>query len=130
MDDNKKCKRISFTCSPELFEQIKERSETYFGGKTTKYIVHKLSQDHNSQALNSPSRIRNNPVEFDRIELYKLIKEVNKIGTNINQIAHKTNLGFRRDQALKEALDITQEKLDHTVSTINQLLQLNNPNFK
>src|SRR5680860_1202336 len=101
----------------------KDRADTLFGGNRTKYIVHKLTVTKHGQ-------IRTNDDSVDRIELYKLIKEINKIGTNLNQIARRTNMGYRKDDPLKNALDRNEKKMDEAITMINRILQTNNPNFE
>ena len=118
-----KHKTVSFSASPDLIKTIDNHSKQLFGGNRTKYIVHKLSQKGSSSN-------KNGTPEVDRIELYKLIKEVNKIGNNINQIARRTNLGFRKDEPLKKSLANTQEKLDELITLMNTIIQKNNPNFR
>lgn len=123
ISEDKKHKMVGFAASPDLIQSIKEQSELLFGGNKTKYIVHKLTQK-------SSITVKNEAAILDRSELYTLIKEINKIGTNINQIARRTNLGFRKDEPLKKALSETQNKLDKTISLLNSVLQINNPNFE
>ncbi len=123
VEEKLKHKTVSFSASPDLIKTIDNHSKQLFGGNRTKYIVHKLSQKGSSSN-------KNGTPEVDRIELYKLIKEVNKIGNNINQIARRTNLGFRKDEPLKKSLASTQEKLDELISLMNTIIQKNNPNFR
>jgi len=118
-----KHKTVSFSASPDLIKTIDKHAKQLFGGNRTKYIVHKLSNK-------GSSAIKTGSAKVDKIELYKLIKEVNKIGNNINQIARGTNLGFRKDEPLKKALTNTQEKLDELITLMNNIIQKNNPNFK
>ena len=79
---------------------------------------------------NSGPQFENAYSNIDKAELFKLIKEVNKIGTNVNQIARKTNLGFRKDEPLKIALEETQNKIDEVIVLMNKIIQFRNPNFK
>ena len=114
---------VTFSASPALIAHIKNQSDLFFAGNKTRYIVHKLS-------LSKHGQIRTANQEIDRIELHKLIKEINKIGTNLNQIARRTNLGFRKDEPLKKALADNAEKMDMAIALLNQILQTNNPNFE
>lgn len=123
IEEKLKNKMVGFSASPQLIETIDKHAKQLFGGSRTKYIVHKLSQ--NSSNLNTGSS-----QTVEKIELYKLIKEVNKIGTNINQIARRTNLGFRKDEPLKNALSETENKIDELITLMNTIIQTNNPNFK
>ena len=123
VEEKLKHRTVSFSASPDLIKTIEAHAKQLFGGNRTKYIVHKLSQK------GSYSNTNGTP-EVDRIELYKLIKEVNKIGNNINQIARRTNLGFRKDEPLKNSLSNTQEKIDELITLMNTILQKKNPNFK
>ena len=121
--DEKKHKGVTFTASPDLVNDIDKKANQLFGGNKTKYIVHKLTQKGGFSG-------KKNGIEVEKIELYKLIKEVNKIGSNINQIARRTNLGYRRDEPLKKSLAINQEKLDELITLMNRIVQSNNPNFR
>tara|TARA_R110000744_G_scaffold181413_3_gene300574 strand:+ start:325 stop:738 length:414 start_codon:yes stop_codon:yes gene_type:complete len=121
--DEKKHKVVTFTASPDLVNDIDKKANQLFGGNKTKYIVHKLTQKGGFSG-------KKNGIEVEKIELYKLIKEVNKIGSNINQIARRTNLGYRRDEPLKKSLAINQEKLDELITLMNRIVQSNNPNFR
>ncbi|MGB3150102.1 MAG: plasmid mobilization relaxosome protein MobC [Maribacter sp.] len=123
IDEKMKHRTISFSASPALLKNIEDHAKQLFGSNRTKYIVHKLSQ-HGSYSN------KNGTPQVDKIELYKLIKEVNKIGNNINQIARSTNLGFRKDEPLKNSLSTTQQKIDELITLMNTILQKNNPNFK
>ncbi len=123
VEDKLKHKTVSFSASPDLIMTIDKHSKQLFGGNRTKYIVHKLSHKGSFSIINGTP-------EVDKIELYKLIKEVNKIGNNINQIARGTNLGFRKDEPLKKSLSNTQEKLDEVITLMNSIIQKNNPNFR
>ncbi|MEM7485704.1 MAG: plasmid mobilization relaxosome protein MobC [Bacteroidota bacterium] len=118
-----KYKGVNFTASPTLIADINEKADLLFGGNKTKYIVHMLTQNSGPQLENTYSNI-------DKAELFKLIKEVNKIGTNVNQIARRTNLGFRKDEPLKIALEETQNKIDEVIVLMNMIIQFGNPNFK
>lgn len=123
VEDKLKHRTVSFSASPALLKTIDDHSKQLFGGNRTKYIVHKLSQK------GSYSNKNGSPV-VDRIELYKLIKEVNQIGNSINQIARRTNLDFRKDEPIKRSLTNTQDKLDELITLMNTILQKNNPNFR
>lgn len=118
-----KCKVVSFTAPPELFKDITDKSDILFSGNKTKYLVHVLTQKRQHIEVN-------NDIKIEKVELYKLIKEVNKIGNNINQIARRTNLGFRKDEPLKDSLLETQKKLDEAITLMNSIIQSNNPNFR
>lgn len=121
--EGEKNRPITFSASPALINKIREQSELLFGGNRTKYIVHKIS-------LTKHGQIKSQDSSIERIELYKLIKEINKIGTNLNQIARRTNMGFRKDDPLKNALHRNEEKMDEAISLMNRILQSGNPNFE
>ena len=123
LEEELKHKPVSFSASPDLIKDINEKADLLFDGNRTKYIVYKLSQKRIVSGENINSSI-------EKAELYKLIKEINKIGNNINQIARKTNLGFRSDESLKKSLSETQIKLDEAITLMNRIIQFNNPNFK
>lgn len=120
--EEEKNRPVVFSASPALISYIKDRADVLFGGNKTKYIVHKLT-------ITAHGKIKTNDAYVDRLELYKLIKEINKIGTNLNQIARRTNMGFRKDDPLKNALSRNEKKMDEAITLINKILQANNPNF-
>lgn len=121
--EEEKNRPVVFSASPALISHIKNQSDLFFGGNKTKYIVHKLT-------LTKHGQIPTKYDSVDRLELYKMIKEINKIGNNLNQIARRTNMGFRKDDPLKNALSRNEKKMDEAITIMNKILQTNNPNFE
>jgi len=125
MKEHEKRKTISFKAKPTLLKSIDSQSKLLFGGNRTKYITYCLNKKSNQNI-----KINSNSGDADRLYFYELIKEINKIGTNINQIAKRVNIGLNSDKAIIEGLDSNKKIMEDLMNILTDKLRENSPMLK
>ena len=97
---------VTFRVHPSVKELYQEKADLLFGGNVTKYITYTLEDKKNNEITLPTSHEK-----VDRSLFYSLIRELNKTGNNLNQLARKANMGHFINSPLEKTLqDLIKQK--------------------
>lgn len=116
---------VGFKTKPDKKREIEEKANTLFGGNMSKYINYKLFSDEKKITLTP-----NSTTTSDRTEFYALVRELNKIGNNLNQLTRKAHMGHFINEELEKTLIELLTKKESIFSKLVEILNANVPNKK
>ncbi|GAA4277532.1 MobC family plasmid mobilization relaxosome protein [Aquimarina mytili] len=124
LPESEKKVSITFKTHPKNKAKYIEKADVLFGGNLSNYINYVLQNKNNSE-ISLPSKGEN----VDRAVFYALVRELNKIGANLNQLTRKANMGHFINDDLEKTLKELSQKKEELFAKLVDKLDENVPNI-
>ncbi|WP_454058947.1 plasmid mobilization protein [Elizabethkingia ursingii] len=115
LPDEELKKRLTVRFSDREKAILEEKAKVYSGGNVSKYIRSRTLENHTTDIKKSESSLSKN-------DIFAMLREVNKQGTNLNQLTKFFNSGVHKTGELYMLLkDIKKTNSEISKSLINLL---------
>ena len=114
---------ITFRTHPKKKLYYQDKADLLFGGNLTRFIEYQLEDQQNNKIS-----VQSSEEKVDRSQFYALIRELNKIGNNLNQLTRKANMGHFINTSLEKNLAEMREKNQKLFALLVDKLEENIPN--